>query len=296
MPSANDAFVKHVLLSQRHRGHKEHFAARQPWENSGYRVWFEAMEIGQTDRWISSPIIVRTVQDGRFLNAVAVQPIARDAKPDIMPTPENVWALYGPHWRHTLHSLSVEDTIVFDTETTGTDPEMDEAVSIAVQSYAALHRASIDYHTLIAPRFPEKLLVQNAETTSAYDIHGIHPDDLAGQPSFADIHGKLREIMGKRNWVCWNADFDVMLLDSLCIRHRLPLIPRNRVICAMKLLSPLAGQWDAGHGAYRWAKLEDMAVLMGLEFPNAHDAAADVTATISVMRWAYDQAQISSSR
>ena len=33
-----------------------------------------------------------------------------------------------------------------------------------------------------------------------------------------------------------------------------------------------------------------------LEFPDAHDAAADVTATISVMRWAYDQAQISSSR
>lgn len=261
---------------------------RQPWENSGYRVWFEAMEIGQTDRWMNSPIIVRTVQDGRFLNAVSVQPIARDAKPDIMPAPENVWALYGPHWRHTLHSLSAEDTIVFDTETTGTDPELDEAVSIAVQSYAALHRASIDYHTLIAPRFPEKLLVQNAETTSAYDIHGIHPDDLAGQPSFADIHGKLREIMGKRNWVCWNADFDVMLLDSLCIRHRLPLIPRNRVVCAMKLLSPLAGQQDAGRGSYRLAKLEGMAVLMGLEFPDARDAAVDAKATVSMMRWAHD--------
>ena len=59
----------------------------------------------------------------------------------------------------------------------------------------------------------------------------------------------------------------------------------------MKLLSPLAGQWDTGRGAYSWAKLEDMAALMGLEFPDAHDAAADVTATISVMRWAYDQTQ-----
>ena len=264
---------------------------KQPWENSGYRVWFEAMKIGQTDRWLSSPILLRAARDGRYLNAVAVQPLARDAKPDTNRAPEDVWQLYGPHWRHTLHSLSAEDTIVFDTETTGTNPELDEAVSIAVQSYAAFRSASIDYHTLIAPRFPDRLLVQNVDMTSAYDIHGIHPDDLVGQPSFEDIHGMLWEIMGERNWVCWNTDFDVALLDSLCVRHRLPLIPRNRVVCAMKLLSPLAGGWDAGRGAYRWAKLEDMAALMGLAFADAHDAAADVKATISVMRWAYDQAQ-----
>ena len=45
------------------------------------------------------------------------------------------------------------------------------------------------------------------------------------------------------------------LLDSLCLRHRLPLIPRKRVVCAMRLLSPLAGKWDAGRSAYRKAKL-----------------------------------------
>ena len=49
--------------------------------------------------------------------------------------------------------------------------------------------------------------------------------------------------------MCWNTDFDVALLDSLCLRHGLPLIPRNRVECAMKLLSPLAGKWDEGHAA-----------------------------------------------
>lgn len=35
---------------------------------------------------------------------------------------------------------------------------------------------------------------------------------------------------------------DVALLDSLCFRHGLPLIPRKRVVCAMRLLSPLAGK------------------------------------------------------
>ena len=90
----------------------------------------------------------------------------------------------GWHWWNTLDSLSAEDTIVFDTETTGVDPELDEAVSIAVQSYAAPKGVPVEYHTLIKPRIPEKLLYQNAEMKSAYDIHGIHPDDLLGQPSF----------------------------------------------------------------------------------------------------------------
>ena len=60
------------------------------------------------------------------------------------------------------------------------DREQDEAVSIAVQSYAAPTGAPVEYHTLIAPRFPEKLLGQNADKKSAYDIHGIHPGRSGG--------------------------------------------------------------------------------------------------------------------
>ncbi len=264
---------------------------RPPWENSAYRTWFEAMESGQTDRWINSPIQVSVVKRGEFLEVVSVQLPTTDARPDKTPEPADIWELYGWHWWNTLDSLSAEDTIVFDTETTGVDPELDEAVSIAVQSYAAPKGVPVEYHTLIKPRIPEKLLYQNAEMKSAYDIHGIHPDDLLGQPSFLDVHSTLWKIMRGKNWVCWNADFDVTLLDSLCIRHRLPLIPRNRVVCAMKLLSPLAGKWDEGRATYRWANLEDIANVMKLEFPDTHDAAADVKMTIKVIRWAYAQVQ-----
>ena len=262
-----------------------------PWANSGYRAWFEAMESGQTDRWTSSPILVSVFKPGRYLEVVSVQPATLFAKPDTTPRPGDVWELHKWHWRHTLDSLHTEDTIVFDTETTGTDPELDEAVSIAVQSFAARQSAPIAYHTLIAPRFPEKSLEQNAKNECAYDIHGIHPDDLVGQPPFPAVHNTLWEIMRGKNWVCWNADFDVTLVDSLCVRHHLPLIPRNRTVCAMKLLSPLADNWDEGRGTYRWAKLEDMARVMKLDFSDAHDAVADVKTTIKVMRWAYTQAQ-----
>ena len=266
---------------------------RSPWDNSGYRMWFEAME-QRPDRpldevirsWLASASEVRYLEV--YVSATAATP---DARPDKTPRPEDIWQLYGWHWWNTLYSLSIEETIVFDTETTGVSSELDEAVSIAVRSFAAPKGAPVEFYTLIAPRFPEKLLERNADGKSAYDIHGIHPNDLVGKPTFPVIHGRLREILRGKNWVCWNADFDVTLVDSLCIRHGLPLIPRNRVVCAMKLLSPLAGKWDEGRAAYSWAKLEDMASAIGLEFPDAHDAAADVNMTISVMRWAYSQVQ-----
>ena len=263
---------------------------RSPWDKSRYRVWFEAMESGQADRWQSSPILATAVEKGKYLTIISLQAPAPDARPDRTPELENIWEVYGPRWWSALHALSAEDTIVFDTETTGTEKDLDEAVSIAVQSYASPSGASVKYHTLIAPRFPGKLLERNAKGECAYDIHGIHPADLAGQPPFPIVHRALWEIMWEKNWVCWNADFDVGLLDSLCLRHGLPLIPRNREVCAMKLLSPLADIWDEGRAAYRWAKLEDMARVLQLEFPDAHDAAADVKMTIQVMRWAYTQA------
>ena len=264
---------------------------RSPWDNSGYRMWFEAMESGQTDRWRTYPILVGIGKRGQYLEVMSVQSATLFAEPDKTPALADVWTVYGPHWCHTLSLLSAEDTIVFDTETTGVNPGLDEAVSSAVQSFAAPKGTPVAYHTLIFPRFPEKLLERNADQQSAYDVHGVHPNDLVGQPSFPDIHGTLWQIMQGKNWVCWNTDFDVALLDSLCLRHQLPLIPRKRVVCAMKLLSPLAGKWDETRGAYSWAKLEDMASVIGLEFPDAHDAAADVRTTISVMRWAYAEAR-----
>ena len=264
---------------------------RRPWSLSGYPMWFEAMESGQTDCWTNTPILVGVAKRGQYLEVMSVQSATLFAEPDKTPALADVWAVYGPHWWHTLSLISVEDTIVFDTETTGVNPELDEAVSIAVQSFAAPKGAPVAYHSLIAPRFPENLLEQNAKNERAYDIHGIHPNDLVGKPTFPDIHGALWEILQGKNWVCWNTDFDVALLDSLCLRHQLPLIPRNRVVCAMKLLSSLAGKWDEGRGAYRWAKLEDMASAMQLDFSGAHDAAADVGMTIRVLGWAYTQAQ-----
>ena len=49
---------------------------RSPWDNSGYRTWFEAMEQDQTDRWMSSPIRVGVAKPGKYLEVFSVQPPA----------------------------------------------------------------------------------------------------------------------------------------------------------------------------------------------------------------------------
>lgn len=55
---------------------------RRPWENSGYVLWFLDMHPGQTDRWLNAPIMVALAQRGAYAEAVAVQPLPRDAAPD----------------------------------------------------------------------------------------------------------------------------------------------------------------------------------------------------------------------
>ena len=79
---------------------------RQPWVNSRYRMWFEAMESGQTDRWMSSPILVGTAKNDEHLNVYSVEPPAPDAKPDKTLEPKDMWELYGAHWWNKLHSLT----------------------------------------------------------------------------------------------------------------------------------------------------------------------------------------------
>lgn len=102
---------------------------RTRWENSVYRTWFQAMELGETNHWTNSPIMVGIAERGGDMEVVSVQPKAPNAKPDCRAEPTGVWELHRPYWLATLNRLATKDTIFFNTETTDTDAEMDEAVS-----------------------------------------------------------------------------------------------------------------------------------------------------------------------
>ena len=157
----------------------DNMLAGPPWNNSRYLKWFEEMENQQEDRWQTFPILATATEKGKYLTIISLQTPAPEAKPDRTPELENVWEVYGPRWWSALHSLGAEDTIVFDTETTGLETDLDEAVSIAVRSYASPSGAPFKYHSLIAPRFPGKLLERNAKGGVRLR-HPWHPPGRSG--------------------------------------------------------------------------------------------------------------------
>jgi len=194
-----------------------------------------------------------------------------------------------------LPALLSANVLVFDVETTGLHPKWHEIVSIAAKSPDGV----VDMYSLIMPKRPKDLLKKGNGEKSAYDINGIHPDDLSGSPTFAEAYPKIRQALADKHWVCWNADFDVRFLDTVCEKRGLERIPRAGVTCAMKLLSPLAGLRGQRRGRihqvvvseeaddrYRWQKLGRLASRLGIDSSQAHNAAADVNMTLQIMEWA----------
>ncbi len=194
-----------------------------------------------------------------------------------------------------LPALLSANAVVFDVETTGIQKRWDEIVSFAAKSPTD----AVGTSTFIMPKRPQRLLKQDENGKSAYDINGIHPDDLVGCPTFEDVYPQIRQVLEGKIWVCWNAEFDVEFLDTICDRRGLERIPRAGVSCAMQLLSPLAGLRgqrrgrienvrvsDTADDRYRWQKLSSLAKRMSIDTKKAHDAIADVDITIAVMKWA----------
>lgn len=250
------------------------------WIESGYDAILHNMAMNQVDSWQNHPIAVDAKKAGDYWQITRIEPKPAGAKPDHYPKPdltlfeENISLQFG--W------LLKSSCTIIDTETTGTNPNTDEIVSIAAIS-PEYNRFDVSNCLYIQPQHPEKLLVKNADGISAFDINGIHPDYVADAPTFVQVYDTLRESLQYTHWVCWNADYDVTLLDSLCIRHNLPIIPRLSVTCAMKLLTPLFGEWDTKTGVFKWTKLEYVAHQLGVNTEGAHDAYADVCMTRDVM-------------
>ena len=105
---------------------------------------------------------------------------------------------------------------VFDCETTGTDPERDEIVSLALVLLDPDGKKTVRFGSLIRPSRPIP------EEASA--IHRIRDADVADAPTFAELAGQLIVLLGSRVFVAHNASFDLAMLalGSPDCRSRVP--------------------------------------------------------------------------
>jgi DNA polymerase-3 subunit epsilon len=97
--------------------------------------------------------------------------------------------------------------ILFDTETTGLEPELGHRIiEIGAIELVNRRRTGRQFHRYLCP--------DREIDPGAVQVHGLTTEFLGGQPRFAEIFAELREFLAGAELIIHNAPFDVAFLDA----------------------------------------------------------------------------------
>lgn len=170
----------------------------------------------------------------------------------------------------------------FDTETTGVDVETDRIVSASVV---------VQEGPAIRPRVSRWLINPGVPVpASATAVHGLTDEHLQRHgrwpsPVVEEIARALAEqAAAGRPLVIMNAPFDLTMLDRELRRHRASSLDRWFESTPLLVLDPRV--LDKHLDRYRKGRrtLTDLCAHYGVTLEGAHDAAADATASLEVVR------------
>jgi DNA polymerase-3 subunit epsilon len=157
---------------------------------------------------------------------------------------------------------------VFDCETTGVTPDEDEIVSLALLLLDHDGVETQRFSTLVRPACPIPI--------EASAVHGIYDRDVLDAPPFAQLAGRLLELLGSRVFVAHNASFDLAMLEHAFENAGRGYQPAS-VACtldAFRVLEPLAD----------CHRLEETCKRHGTTLDDAHEAMGDVLGTAALLR------------
>ena len=118
--------------------------------------------------------------------------------------------------------------IVFDTETTGLDPEAGHRIiEIAAIELVNHLPTGKNFHRYVNP---EREIAPEAQA-----IHGMKLADLADKPVFANIVSELLEFLGDARLVAHNAEFDVKFLNAELKALGFPAVPMARALDTVQM-------------------------------------------------------------
>ncbi len=160
------------------------------------------------------------------------------------------------------------DTVFFDIEATGLNVLKDRIVQIALIKYFKDGRPSEEIEMLINPGMHI--------TKEAMEVHGITPEMLKDKPSFVEVGEKLWSYFKNADLGGYNSDrFDIPMLMEEFNRCGIMMdISNIRTIDVQKIFYKMEPRTlDAAVRFYCNKKIE-----------NAHDAMADVKATVDVLQ------------
>ncbi|MTE18217.1 3'-5' exonuclease [Streptomyces sp. TRM43335] len=170
----------------------------------------------------------------------------------------------------------------FDTETTGVDTERDRIVSAALVVQEAPGSPVRATHWLVDPGVPvpERAARVHGLTGEHLREHGRPPAEV-----LEELVRALREqVAAGRPLVVMNAPFDLTLLDRELRRHRGSSLTDAVDPASLRVLDPRV--LDKHLDRYRKGRrtLADLCSHYDAELADAHDAAADATAALEVVR------------
>jgi DNA polymerase-3 subunit epsilon len=97
--------------------------------------------------------------------------------------------------------------IVFDTETTGLEPELGHRIiEIGAIEIVNRRRTGRQFHRYLCP--------DREIDPGAVQVHGLTTEFLSGQPRFAEVYKELLEFVAGAELIIHNAPFDVAFLDA----------------------------------------------------------------------------------
>lgn len=159
------------------------------------------------------------------------------------------------------------DLVFFDLETTGLNVIRDRIVQIAMVKMR--RDGSVEeFSTLVNPGIPI--------SEEAMAVHGITPKDLANKPTFSQLADKIWKFIGDADLAGYNSNrFDVPMLMEEFARVEMEFdVSKRRLIDVQRIFYKMEPRTlKAAYRFYCQKELED-----------AHDALADVRATIEVLK------------
>ncbi len=162
-----------------------------------------------------------------------------------------------------------KDLVFFDIEATGLNVIRDRIVQIALIKYSPETDDPEELSMLINPG---AVLISE----EAFAVHGISSDMLANKPLFGQVAQSIMDFIGDADLAGYNSDrFDIPMLMEELARAGIELALNNRrTIDAQKIFYKMEPRTlAAAYKMYCQKTIE-----------NAHDALADVKATVEVLK------------
>ena len=160
------------------------------------------------------------------------------------------------------------DLVFFDVETTGLNVIRDRIIQLAMVKMLKNGQPPLEMSMLINPGIPI--------SEESMQIHGITPKDLANKPTFGQVAQKIWDFIGHSDLAGYNSNrFDIPMLMEEFARVGMEFdISKRRLIDVQRIFYKMEPR--TLRAAYR--------LYCGRELEDAHDALADVKATLEVFK------------